>query len=41
MIEDLQTTNGTRVNGKRVRSGELSDGDVIQLGRTTLTFQSR
>ena len=39
LIEDLQTTNGTKVNGKRVRSGELQDGDTIQLGQTTIKFQ--
>jgi pSer/pThr/pTyr-binding forkhead associated (FHA) protein len=33
-IEDLQSTNGTRVNGKRVRSAALSDGDEIQVGHT-------
>lgn len=38
-IEDLQTTNGTRLNGKRVRSGELADGDVVQIGQTSLTFR--
>ena len=26
-IEDLQSTNGTKVNGKRIRSAELSSGD--------------
>lgn len=39
VIEDLQTTNGTRVNGKRVRSAELSDGDEIQLGQTLIRFE--
>lgn len=38
-IEDLQTTNGTRVNGKRIRSAELQDGDTIQIGQTMLTFR--
>ena len=38
-IEDLQSTNGTRVNGKRVRSVELQDGDQIQIGRTLFTFR--
>jgi pSer/pThr/pTyr-binding forkhead associated (FHA) protein len=37
-IEDLQSTNGTRVNGKRVRSATLQHGDEIQVGRTTLEF---
>ena len=39
VVEDLQTTNGTRLNGKRVRSGELADGDQIQLGKTVITFK--
>jgi pSer/pThr/pTyr-binding forkhead associated (FHA) protein len=33
-IEDLQSTNGTRVNGKRVRNAQLSEGDEIQVGHT-------
>ncbi len=37
-IEDLQSTNGTKVNGKRVRAAELSDGDTIEIGHTRLTF---
>jgi pSer/pThr/pTyr-binding forkhead associated (FHA) protein len=37
-IEDLQSTNGTRVNGKRVRSAELVDGDEIQIGHTRFRF---
>jgi pSer/pThr/pTyr-binding forkhead associated (FHA) protein len=38
-IEDLQTTNGTKVNGKRVRFAELHDGDEIQIGRTVFVFR--
>jgi pSer/pThr/pTyr-binding forkhead associated (FHA) protein len=37
-IEDLQSTNGTRVNGKRVRSSPLGDGDKIQVGHTRFRF---
>ena len=37
-IEDLQSTNGTRVNGKRVRSAMLGDGDEIQVGHTRFRF---
>ncbi len=33
-IEDLQSTNGTKVNGKRVRSCSLADGDEIVIGQT-------
>lgn len=37
-IEDLQSTNGTKVNGKRVRSTGLADGDEIQIGHTIFQF---
>ena len=37
-IEDLQSTNGTKVNGKRVRSATISDGDDIQIGHTRFRF---
>ncbi|HPG26525.1 MAG: FHA domain-containing protein [Spirochaetaceae bacterium] len=38
VIEDLQSTNGTKVNGKRVRSAPLSEGDEIQIGQTLFRF---
>ena len=37
-IEDLQSTNGTKVNGKRVRSATLAHGDRIQVGHTLFEF---
>ena len=37
-IEDLQSTNGTKVNGKRVRSAALAEGDEIQIGQTLFRF---
>ena len=37
-IEDLQSTNGTKVNGKRVRSQPLEPGDEIQIGHTRFEF---
>ena len=37
-LEDLQSTNGTQVNGKRVRSVELGHGDEIEIGQTRLVF---
>ena len=37
-IEDLQSSNGTKVNGKRIRSTELCHGDEIELGQTTFRF---
>ena len=38
MIEDLASTNGTKVNGKRVRSASLTEGDEIQIGKTVFRF---
>jgi len=38
LIEDLQSTNGTKVNGKRVRSATLHHGDEIQIGHTRFQF---
>ncbi len=37
-VEDLQSTNGTKVNGKRVRSSVLADGDEVQIGQTRFAF---
>jgi pSer/pThr/pTyr-binding forkhead associated (FHA) protein len=37
-LEDLQSTNGTQVNGKRVRSVTLVDGDEVRVGRTLFHF---
>ena len=38
VIEDLASTNGTKLNGKRVRSAPLSEGDEIQVGQTLFRF---
>src|SRR5262245_60076812 len=37
-LEDLQSTNGTQVNGKRVRSVTLLNGDEVRVGRTLFQF---
>lgn len=37
-IEDLQSTNGTKVNGKRIRSAPLEHEDEIQIGHTLFRF---
>ena len=34
VIEDLASTNGTKLNGKRVRSATLNEGDEVQIGQT-------
>jgi general secretion pathway protein A len=38
VIEDLNSTNGVFVRGRRVRRHRLKDGDVIKLGRHELTY---
>ena len=37
-IEDLGSTNGTKLNGTRVRSAQLCEGDEIQIGQTLFRF---
>lgn len=36
---DLGSTNGTRVNGRRVSEHLLRDGDMVELGSTQLVFR--
>jgi FHA domain-containing protein len=38
-IVDLGSTNGIKVNGRRVEQAELSPGDRVTLGLTELTFE--
>jgi pSer/pThr/pTyr-binding forkhead associated (FHA) protein len=35
-VKDLGSTNGTFVNGKRVDTAELQDGDRLRVGRVEL-----
>lgn len=37
-VKDLGSTNGTRVNGKKVTSELLRSGDVIKVGETSFAF---
>ena len=37
--KDLGSTNGTILNGAKMLAGELKNGDRIQIGETTLTFE--
>lgn len=37
-LEDLDSTNGTQVNGKQVAKHPLSNGDTISIGRNTLKY---
>ena len=39
VIEDLASTNGTKLNGTRIRSAPLAEGDEIQVGQTRFRFQ--
>ena len=38
-VEDLGSTNGTLVNGRRVTRQPLSDGDVIRIGHSVLVYR--
>ena len=38
MLEDLESTNGTQVNGQPVRRHLLKNGDVIELGKYRLKY---
>ncbi len=40
-LSDLGSTNGTKVNGRRVDNRTLNDGDEITLGATRITFQQQ
>ena len=40
VLVDLGSTNGTRVNGVRVSSHELTEGDELAFGNTILTFEA-
>ncbi len=37
-VEDLQSTNSTKVNGKRIRSQRLAHGDDLHVGKTHFRF---
>jgi len=39
-IRDLNSTNGTFVNGDRISTQRLHDGDRVTLGRTSATFRA-
>jgi pSer/pThr/pTyr-binding forkhead associated (FHA) protein len=40
-VVDLQSTNGTYVNDKRVQKGHLSKGDRLRVGRVELTVDQK
>jgi len=39
LIEDLNSTNGTYINGRLISKQNLKDGDDIIIGKAKLTFQ--
>jgi pSer/pThr/pTyr-binding forkhead associated (FHA) protein len=41
VVEDLNSTNGVYVKGKRVKRHELKDGDVIQIGEHKLLYRDQ
>lgn len=41
IIEDLNSTNGINVNGRRVDRQLLNDGDVVTIGKTHFRYETR
>jgi FHA domain len=41
IIEDLNSTNGVLVNGRRITRQTLKDGDAVVIGRTSFRFAVR
>ena len=39
VVHDLESTNGTFVNDRRVKRHRLSEGDVIRVGETLVQFK--
>ncbi|HYO08091.1 MAG TPA: ATPase, T2SS/T4P/T4SS family [Tepidisphaeraceae bacterium] len=39
-VRDLDSSNGTKVNGQVIKTWRLGDGDVVQIGRSTLTVHA-
>jgi pSer/pThr/pTyr-binding forkhead associated (FHA) protein len=39
LVVDLNSTNGTHVNGKRVKEAPLRKGDTLLIGSTVLTYE--
>lgn len=40
LIRDNFSTNGTRINGKSIKEGNLNEGDELKLGNTILKFKT-
>jgi len=41
LIRDLDSTNGTIVDGNRASESVLYDGSIIKIGNITLTYMSK
>ena len=41
ILTDLESTNGTRVNGEQIQIRVLKFGDIIQIGKTMLLYGTR
>jgi pSer/pThr/pTyr-binding forkhead associated (FHA) protein len=41
VVEDLNSLNGTFLNGQRIRKSTLKEGDLIAIGKHTLEFVER
>lgn len=41
LIKDLNSTNGTHVNGKKITEHVLNPGDILSLGRVSMRFETR
>lgn len=39
VVQDLRSTNGTQVNGRRITSATLRHGDVIRVGHSVLVYR--
>src|SRR5687768_625057 len=39
-IRDLDSSNGTRVNGQVIKTWRLGDGDVVQIGKSRITVHA-
>ena len=40
VLNDLSSTNGSRVNGSRIDTHQLADGDTLSFGNTVIRFES-
>jgi pSer/pThr/pTyr-binding forkhead associated (FHA) protein len=41
IVEDLDSTNGTIVNGRRIKRSVLKAGDRLRVGRIEFVIQAR